>query len=234
MSDSYDHMDCSPPGSSVHGISQARILEWISIPFSRRSSWPRDQTWVSCIAGGFFTAEPLGKHVNWPQLYIDHLPLEPPSPPHPTPRDHHKHQAGLPVLHSDFPIAICFTRSGVSTSLLLSPFVLLSPSPTGSTSQFSMSVSPFLPCKNVHHNHFSRFHIYALICNIFSFWLTSLCKTGSKVHHLTRTDSNAFFFMDEYYSIAYTYLIFFIHASVNVAFISWPTSTSPSQVPQYT
>ena len=38
-----------------HGISQARILEWVAIPFSRGSSQPRDQTWVSCLAGGFFT-----------------------------------------------------------------------------------------------------------------------------------------------------------------------------------
>ena len=43
------------PGSSVHGILQARILEWAAISFSRRSSHPRDQTWVSGIAGRFFT-----------------------------------------------------------------------------------------------------------------------------------------------------------------------------------
>ena len=42
--------DYSPPGSSVHGILQARILEWIAIPFSRASSWPRDRTWVSCVS----------------------------------------------------------------------------------------------------------------------------------------------------------------------------------------
>ena len=48
-------MDCSPLGSSVHGIFQARILEWIAISFSRGSSWTRDQTPVSCIAGRFFT-----------------------------------------------------------------------------------------------------------------------------------------------------------------------------------
>ena len=48
-------MDCSPPGSSVHGILQARILEWVAIPFSRRSSWPRDRPRVSYIAGRFFT-----------------------------------------------------------------------------------------------------------------------------------------------------------------------------------
>ena len=48
-------MDCSLPGPFVHGILQARTLEWIVIPFSRESSWRRDQTQVSCIAGSFFT-----------------------------------------------------------------------------------------------------------------------------------------------------------------------------------
>ena len=48
-------MDYSMPGSSVHGILQARILEWVAIPFSRESSPPRDQLRVSCIAGGCFT-----------------------------------------------------------------------------------------------------------------------------------------------------------------------------------
>ena len=50
-----DPMDCSLPGSSVHAIPQARILEWFAIPFSRISSWPRNQSWVSHIAGKFFT-----------------------------------------------------------------------------------------------------------------------------------------------------------------------------------
>ena len=48
-------VDCSPPGFSVHGILQARILEWIAISSSRGSSWPRDETRVSCTANGFFT-----------------------------------------------------------------------------------------------------------------------------------------------------------------------------------
>ena len=47
--------DCSPPGSPVHGDSQARILQWISVPSSRGSSQPRDQTQASHIAGRFFT-----------------------------------------------------------------------------------------------------------------------------------------------------------------------------------
>ena len=50
----WDPMDCGPPGSSVHGILQARILGWVVISFSRGSSWCRDQTCISCIAGGFF------------------------------------------------------------------------------------------------------------------------------------------------------------------------------------
>ena len=50
-----DPMDCNPPGSSVHGILQARILEWVAISFSRGSFQLRDQTQVSCIAGRCFT-----------------------------------------------------------------------------------------------------------------------------------------------------------------------------------
>ena len=47
-------MDCSPSGSSVHGILQARVLEWLASPFSKGSSWPREPT-NFCVAGGFFT-----------------------------------------------------------------------------------------------------------------------------------------------------------------------------------
>ena len=54
-------MDYSSPGSSVHGILQARTLEWVAISLSRGSSWPRNWTWVSCIADGFFTIESLRK-----------------------------------------------------------------------------------------------------------------------------------------------------------------------------
>ena len=58
--------DCSLPVSSVHEIFQERILEWVAIPFSRGSSWPRDRTWVSCIAGRFFTlfSEPPEKSIS--------------------------------------------------------------------------------------------------------------------------------------------------------------------------
>ena len=58
MSDSFVTL----PGSSVHVISQARILEWVSISFSKWSSWPTDWTWISFTAAGiFFTTEQLSK-----------------------------------------------------------------------------------------------------------------------------------------------------------------------------
>ena len=64
-----DTKDCSPPGSSDHGSLQARILQWMAIPFSRGSSWPRDPTSISCIAGLFFTLwatrEVQGKVDGW-------------------------------------------------------------------------------------------------------------------------------------------------------------------------
>ena len=62
----HDPMHCSPPGSSVHGVSQARILEWVAMLSSRGSSRPRDQTFLSCT----------GRH--------DSLPLAPPGKPSPT------------------------------------------------------------------------------------------------------------------------------------------------------
>ena len=54
-------MDGSPPGSSVHAILQVRILEWVAIPFSRGSSQPRDQTYVSTLQVNSLPSEPLGK-----------------------------------------------------------------------------------------------------------------------------------------------------------------------------
>ena len=61
MSDSWDPMDYSPPGSSLHGISQARILKWAAISFSRECSWPRIEPMSLALAGGLFTTEPPGK-----------------------------------------------------------------------------------------------------------------------------------------------------------------------------
>ena len=69
-----DPVDCSPPGSSVHGILHLRILECVAISFSRGSSWSRDQTWVSWIAGRFFTiwATSISCHhcIVYPSLFL--------------------------------------------------------------------------------------------------------------------------------------------------------------------
>ena len=59
VSDSVRPMDCSPPGSSVHGISQARVLEWVAMLSSRGSSKPRDQNHVSCIVDRFLTTSAI-------------------------------------------------------------------------------------------------------------------------------------------------------------------------------
>ena len=68
-----DPMDCSPPGSSVQGILQARILQWVTI-FSRGSSWLRHRSpasWVSCTGfGGFFTTS-----ATWEGIYLNYLSL---------------------------------------------------------------------------------------------------------------------------------------------------------------
>ena len=64
-------MDCSPPGSSVHGISQARILEWVAISSSRGSSWPRDQTPISCISDSLLHCRQiLYHHTMWEAQFL--------------------------------------------------------------------------------------------------------------------------------------------------------------------
>ena len=60
----WDPMDYSLPGSSVLGILQARILEWVAMPSFKWSPLPRDGNCVSCIVGGFLTAEPLEKPLS--------------------------------------------------------------------------------------------------------------------------------------------------------------------------
>ena len=64
-----DPVDCYLPGSSVHGISQKRTLEWIAVSYSRGLSRPRDQSHISCLASRFFTTEPFGKTI-YTYIYI--------------------------------------------------------------------------------------------------------------------------------------------------------------------
>ena len=69
MSDSLPPMDCRPPGSSVHEIFQARILEWVAISFSRGSSWPRDRTQSPALQT-VSSSEPPEKPSGFLVLYI--------------------------------------------------------------------------------------------------------------------------------------------------------------------
>ena len=88
----------------------------------------------------------MSKWIRYKYEYIPSLLSLSPAPVrHPTPLGHHR--AGLPVLCSSFPPAVCFTHDGVYTSVLLSQFVPPSPSPALSTSPFCASASPFLTCK---------------------------------------------------------------------------------------
>ena len=97
----YDHMDCSPPGSSAHGILQARILEWVAMPSSRGSSNPGIKPRSPALQADSLPAEPQGKPKNtgvgslsplqWlpdpgikpgsPALQVDSLPAEPQGEP---------------------------------------------------------------------------------------------------------------------------------------------------------
>ena len=84
----------------------------------------------------------------------------------------------------------------VYVSMLLSQFVPPSPSLAVHESVLK-SASPLLPCKEVHQNHLSRFHIYALIYGIYFSLSESLCIIGSRFTHVIRTDSNVFLSMAE-------------------------------------
>ena len=73
-----DPMDCSLPGSSIHGIFQARVLEWAAISFSRGSSWPRDRSRISQIAGRHFTIWTTGEAHQTPSNQQTIKPLSHP------------------------------------------------------------------------------------------------------------------------------------------------------------
>ena len=108
-------MDCSQPGSSVHGILQARKLKWVAIPFSGGSSRPRDWTWVSCITGRcstiWATREAISISIH---TYI--YPSSWTSLTHPSPLSHHRAPGKGPVLYSTFPLASYFTHGSVYVS----------------------------------------------------------------------------------------------------------------------
>ena len=194
-------MDCGPPGPSVQGILQARILEKVATPSSQGSSPPRDGTPVSCIASRFFTIWAIGKsliivialqccisfccttmRISYIRvcacIYTSLYPLPPTLPISPLYLIT-AHWAELPVLRRSFPLAGCFTHGSVFTSLPCSQSIPPSPSPSGvhksvlcvCVSVPALPIGPSVPF----------FWIPYICINIwylfFSFWLTSLCMT---------------------------------------------------------
>ena len=128
-----DPMDCSLPGFSVHGILQARKLEWVAIPFSRGSSWHMDWTQVSHMAGRFFTVWPPYEEIHdfssvqfscsvvsyslWPRgLHHARLPCPSPTPrvySNPYPLSHHHTGDAIQLPHplsSPSPLAFSLSQ----------------------------------------------------------------------------------------------------------------------------
>ena len=131
-------------------------------------------------------------------MYICTLPLESPSHllPIPTPLGFYRVPVWIPWVIQQIPIGCLLIYVSVYASMLLSPFISpsLSSAPPLSISLFSMSVSPFLLCEQIHQYHPSSSHYIFYICIniqylIFSFWLTSLCIIDSSFIHLIRTGS---------------------------------------------
>ena len=121
--------------------------------------------------------------------------LEPPTHPITLLQVITEYLAEFPGVCNNFRLAIYFTHGSVYLSKLLSQFVPPSPSLAVSTSLLSMSVSLFLPCKQVRQYHFSRFHIYALIDNICFSFSTSFCMTESRFVHISTNDPVLFLLM---------------------------------------
>jgi len=128
-------VDYSPPGSSVRGIFQARILEWVAISFSRGSSQPRTQTQVSCIAGRFFTLWATGEATkihsvkfssatqSCPTLYDPMNHSTPGLPVHhqlPEFTQTHVHQVGDAISSSVVPFSSCPQSLPASGSFTMS------------------------------------------------------------------------------------------------------------------
>ena len=99
-----DPMGCSSPGSSVHEILQARIMQWVAISSSRGYSWPRDQTCVLCLADVFFTAEPC--QVIWSTPKSDDLTPRKVLPPAKLYLCKQTHVLGVEIRHT---IYICLS-----------------------------------------------------------------------------------------------------------------------------
>jgi len=147
-----------------------------------------------------------------------HVPSLPDLSPHPILQPVAENLFEFPELYSKFPFTICFTHGIVNFCVTLSihlSFSLLSSHLVHRSvlyicfSTAALKINSSVPSLQIPYIRISILHLY------FSFCLTSLCIMGSSFIHLIRTDSNAFLFMAEQYSIVYMYHSFFIHSSVD-------------------
>ena len=118
-----------------------------------------ENCFTSCV-GFFCTAVQITPKYTHIPSFLSHPPL-----PSPTPPGHHRAPVWVPCVEQQLPTS-CLTHGSICVSMLIPPFVPGPPFPAVFTSLFSMCVSPFLPWREVHLDHFSRFHIYVLIHNI--------------------------------------------------------------------
>ena len=124
-------MDWSLPGSSVHGIFQARVLEWVAISFSRGSSQPKDRTRVSCIAGRHYPLRHQGKPCKWygSSQWCRKTSWSRPQPPDfpgdPVVKNLHSHCRGIPGQGSKDATCTCVCVSRLShVRLCASPWTV--------------------------------------------------------------------------------------------------------------
>ena len=158
-----DPIDCSPPGSEVHGIFWARILERLAMLSSRGSSFPRDWTHVSCIAGRFFTA-------HWSQIC--------PTLAHLWPSQSHLH--GINVYKWPMPLGklIIFAK-GASASTDLGFFQACSHQLSSSPLRQSLSLTPRIHCANslFQNTRFTHFPVVdSFVYNPMSHYLTFVAR----------------------------------------------------------
>ena len=195
-------MDCSLPGSSICGIFQARVLEWVAISFSRGPSWPRDQTQVSRIVDRGFTVWATREvRISCKYTYIPSLLNPPPTPTSYASRSSQSTQLSSLCYHS-FPLAICFTHCSVYMYIyqccsLSSSHLLLSQLCPQVCSLYLCLY--FCPANRFLQYHFSRFCIYALMyhaCSSLSDLLHSVWQTLGSSTSLQMTQFYSFLWLN--------------------------------------
>ena len=182
-------------GSSVHGIIQARIPEWVASSFSRGSSSSGIEPGSPALQADSSLSEPPGKPESVITTHKSPSILSLPSCSHPTLIGHHRVPGWAPCVTPQPPTShLFYTRQCIYVSVTFSVPPTVSFSCCG-TILFSTSACLLLPCKQVHQCCFSRFHIYVLIYNIcFSLTYFTLCNRVYNYFSCNGVNNDAQFF----------------------------------------